>query len=102
MSDTIWGIIIGALVTVVVTWISTRSTNKRLNTTTHILAGLIEGSIRGDQVSVRRNKKGQLIGLSFAVAKNDKVGIGESIVVVLKKANETEGKGTPIPLDLKK
>ena len=87
MNDTAWGIIIGVFVTVVVGWLSTRSTNKRLNTTTHILTGLIKGSIKGSQVSVSKNKKGELIGLDLVVTTNEQIGIGENVIAILKKAN---------------
>jgi hypothetical protein len=100
MSGTAWAIIISVFVTVVVGWLSTRSTNKRLNTTMHILAGLIEGSIKGNQVSVRKNKRGQLIGLRLGV--NEHVGISENIIAILKKANEADSKETSVPPEVKK
>jgi hypothetical protein len=89
MSDAVWGIIIGVLVTMVVGWLSTRSTNKRLNMTMHVLSGLIEGSIKGNQVRVRKNNKGELVGLNLVVTPDPiQVHVGENVIDILKKANE--------------
>jgi hypothetical protein len=98
MSGTVWGIIIGVIVTVGIGWLSTRSTNNRLNMTSHILAGLIEGSIKGNQVSVRKNKKGELIGLNLMVTPDPlQVHVSENVIAILKKANEE----APAPPEVK-
>lgn len=95
MKDWPWELIIsiigGGFISALFGWLSAWSTNRQLKITTHILAGLGEGLIKGHQVTVVRNKRGEPIGLNLVVSPvTEKVNVGENVIVVIKKADKTE------------
>jgi hypothetical protein len=57
---------------------------KALQHAVNILGGLIDGTVRGQDISVRRNDESDVIGLIITAHVNDRVGLKENLSYVLK------------------
>jgi hypothetical protein len=60
-----WGIVIGGLITITASWLFSLKATKELKIAIRVLAGYLEGTIKGGDISFNRNKAGDVIGLNI-------------------------------------
>jgi hypothetical protein len=62
-----WNVIIGCAVTIIASWLFSKPATRQLKLTTRVLAGYLEGTIKGQDITFNRDKKGNVTGLNYTL-----------------------------------
>jgi len=91
-----WNVIIGCAVTIIASWLFSIPATRQMKLTTRVLAGYLEGTIKGQDITFNRDKQGNPVGLNITahtepIVMHSKVSGTGSLVPPEDKAPTVEG-----------
>jgi protein involved in polysaccharide export with SLBB domain len=66
---------------------------RKLQNAVNVLGGFLEGTIKGQDIRIRRNKKGDIIALDLLAHVSETTQTGENIVVCIQRGSDKVKEG---------